>query len=69
MKENEQYMLFFHSMLDTVNNRSLPFCTDLLSALEGNKRHLEIMGCLLKGSPVRRLRKTMLVTADDAVYA
>lgn len=52
MMKDEQYMLFFHCMLDTVDNRPLSFRADLLGALEGNKGHLEIMGCLLQGGLV-----------------
>ena len=45
-------MFFFHSMFDSLNDYPLSFSTDLLCALEGNERHLEIMGGLLEGGLV-----------------
>ena len=40
--------LVFHCMLDALDHRALPFRANLLRALEGDERQLEIMRSLLQ---------------------
>lgn len=41
-------MFPFHSNLDTLYDRSLALCGDLLRTLERDERELEVVRCLLK---------------------
>lgn len=57
MKKRKVQLRIIHGQLDTLNDRPLSLCADLLSTLEGNQRHLKIMRCFLKRDLLMRLTK------------
>ena len=62
-RDSRDVSIILHCVLDALDDRSLPFCADLLRALERNERQLEVMRRLLQRRLVPRLNGPCINTS------